>query len=90
MKAPLTPIGPIGANQPQTGNRTVTDQPGTRKRTEFVVLFFWREPIPSDKLRSMQEGATPGGTGGLGYGNMPMSMPPTTSGPPAGGGGGND
>jgi type IV pilus assembly protein PilM len=90
MKAPLTPMGPIGANQPQTANRTTTDQPGTRKRTEFIVLFFWREPIPSDKLRSMQEGATPGGTGGSGYGGMPgaplMSMPP----PPAGGGGGND
>ncbi|HEV3236515.1 MAG TPA: type IV pilus assembly protein PilM [Gemmataceae bacterium] len=63
------------------------DQPGTRKRTEFIVLFFWREPIPSDKLRSMQEstGATTPGAGGF-PGSMPGfqgTMPP--SGPPGGG-----
>jgi len=95
---PMTPNQAGRGNQPSAsgtfggpGNKGAIDQPNARKRTEFIVLFFWREPIPSDKLRSMQEGTTPGGTGGPGYGGMPgappMSMPPTTSGPPAGGGG---
>jgi hypothetical protein len=68
-------------------------QPGTRKRTEFIVLFFWREPTPSDKLRSMQEGTGTGagtkGFGGFQGGMMPGfpggTMPPNMPGPPGGG-----
>ncbi|MFL5242139.1 MAG: type IV pilus assembly protein PilM [Gemmataceae bacterium] len=94
---PFAPGGK-GGNQPLNpefaggkGNRNVANQPGTHKRTEFVVLFFWREPIPSDKLRSMQEGATPGGSGPSGFGpmqNQLMNRPANMSGGPPGGGGG--
>jgi hypothetical protein len=33
-------------------------KPGGHTRTEFVILFIWKEPTPSDTLRG-DAGATP-------------------------------
>jgi hypothetical protein len=63
------------------------------KRTEFVILFVWKEPADSDDLRGLkasgQEGgaAKPGGKAGAGAG---ASSPPRARRPRKGGGGGGD
>jgi hypothetical protein len=44
---------------PGEANRgTTTAGTGVQKRTEFVILFIWREPTPSDALRSLQKDAS--------------------------------
>jgi type IV pilus assembly protein PilM len=50
--APQTTFGDVG--KPKTG-------PANSKhtRTEFVVVFFWKEPVPSDKLRGEDEPPKP-------------------------------
>lgn len=37
------------------------EKKGSHDRTEFVILFIWQEPTPSDALRGEDGGATPGG-----------------------------
>ena len=39
-------------------------------RTEFIILFLWKEPTPSDTLLSPQEDLS-GGMGGGGYPGAP-------------------
>jgi hypothetical protein len=39
---------------PPTGSKAVQHE-----RTEFVILFIWQEPTPSDKLRGTVEEETP-------------------------------
>jgi hypothetical protein len=67
MGPPMTPgIGPETA--PSTAGS------GSHTRTEFIVLFIWREPTPSDStLPKPAEGGS-GGTGGPGKSGM--SPPP--------------
>ena len=43
--------GAGGASAPAAGSSS------THQRTEFVILFIWKEPTPSDGLREI------GGTG---------------------------
>jgi type IV pilus assembly protein PilM len=52
-KGPIGPAPPPGGGLPDGGGTTDRTQPqaGSRKRYDFVVLFIWKEPIPSDKLR---------------------------------------
>jgi type IV pilus assembly protein PilM len=59
--------GPAGATQPNTPAATPEGGP---LRTEFVILFIWKEPIPSDGLRG-QALAAGGGTGGPTAGAAP-------------------
>jgi type IV pilus assembly protein PilM len=42
-------------------NRPARPAPGAtqHQRTEFVILFIWKEPTPSDTLRNAASGATP-------------------------------
>jgi type IV pilus assembly protein PilM len=58
--------------------KTEEDKPrkGQPLRTEFVVLFVWQEPTPSDKLMTLTEdtgtaGTGPGGASFPGAGMMP-------------------
>jgi hypothetical protein len=32
-------------------------KPGEHERTEFIIVFIWQEPTPSDGLRGQTEGA---------------------------------
>jgi len=43
MRPPLPP--PRDPNRPNTAERKLT-------RTEFIILFIWKEPTPSDGLRA--------------------------------------
>ena len=60
-----------------------------KPRYEFVIVFTWKEPTPSDALRKVTEKQAPssGGVGGGmmgGYGAPPMSgggVPPQPPGP---------
>ena len=58
------PSGGPGSRPPTTeGSATVTDKPTPasgvhHNRTEFVILFIWKEPTPSDRLRGFDEPAT--------------------------------
>jgi type IV pilus assembly protein PilM len=106
-KAPLAPPGgggipPVttgaGGPLPEGGGAadSVKTQAGQRKRYDFVILFIWKEPTPSDKLRFPNgepppppppTNAGPGGPGagmsGATGGGTPSPAPPA-----AGGGGG--
>jgi type IV pilus assembly protein PilM len=57
-EGPVPPGGESGQTAPATGQR--------RDRHEFVAIFFWREPTPSDKLIKPVEGgeAAPGAPAG--------------------------
>jgi hypothetical protein len=50
--APMAGAGGSGA-----GTTVTPAKPGAHTRTEFVILFIWKEPTPSDALRG--EGDTP-------------------------------
>ncbi|RLS85705.1 MAG: hypothetical protein DWI08_08065 [Planctomycetota bacterium] len=50
------PIGPGGA----ASTATTTGAKSNHTRTEFVILFIWKEPTPSDAMRApVGEGADP-------------------------------
>jgi type IV pilus assembly protein PilM len=80
-----TPLGskPKAGAAPGAGGKSADDKSKTGadkkkkpERTEFVVLFLWREPTPSDPLMSFDPKKTPeGGQGGFGGGNVPGSVP---------------
>jgi hypothetical protein len=59
---------------------------GKHKRTEFIILFVWNEPTPSDELMKLEEEKAPEGGGALG-GSGPMGGM-TSPAPTSGGGGG--
>jgi hypothetical protein len=42
-------------------------------RTEFIILFIWKEPTPSDQLRTVTDETPAAGSGGMGMG-MQMQM----------------
>jgi hypothetical protein len=50
----MGPRGPAGPAAPATSGN-VTESKEHPFRTEFVVLFIWREPTPSDKLRGWDQ-----------------------------------
>jgi len=50
------PMGGMNQNTATIGN-------APHSRTEFVVLFIWREPTPSDELRGVSEGGDSGSSG---------------------------
>jgi hypothetical protein len=53
--------GPGGSgNVPGTAPKTGAPA-GSHTRTEFIILFIWQEPTPSDKLR--ESAAAPGTPG---------------------------
>jgi len=58
-----TPIAQPGASTPggSTQPSTSSDDDKGPKRTEFIILFIWKEPIPSDDLRGLLAAADGGG-----------------------------
>jgi hypothetical protein len=90
----IVPIGAGGATRPAGGMGDTSDTtvpapaptaapPSRYKRTEFVILFIWREPTPSDTLLKAKPPPSEGVDGG--FGGMGGPAPPA---PPAGGMGG--
>jgi type IV pilus assembly protein PilM len=65
---PMMAPGRGGIVPPTTGGMTTPQPPGGAdadngpKRTEFVILFLWREPTPSDDLRGQTTAASASGT----------------------------
>src|SRR5262249_7879712 len=65
-----------------------------KPRYEFVIMFTWKEPTPSDKLRPIKKYEAPApatgfsGPGGLPGGNVPASPPAPSGGGGAGSAGG--
>jgi hypothetical protein len=59
-----TPIAQPGTSTPggttQPTPSSADDDKGP-KRTEFIILFIWKEPIPSDDLRGLLAAADGGG-----------------------------
>jgi type IV pilus assembly protein PilM len=43
--------GGVGPGNPAAGGKEPAAGAGNHKRTEFVILFIWQEPTPSDSLR---------------------------------------
>jgi type IV pilus assembly protein PilM len=102
---PISPVPPSGGSILPPGGGPLPDgggadptktQAGQRKRYDFVILFIWKEPIPSDKLRFPNgepppppppTNAGPMGPGGAGQSGA--SGGGTTSPPPPTGGGGD-
>ena len=72
----LTPpsFGDVGRPKPATSAAAASNH----TRTEFVVVFFWKEPLPSDILRGEDPNAkpTPPPTAGPPMGGQPPAMPP--------------
>jgi type IV pilus assembly protein PilM len=88
---PITPGG--GPPLPEGGDSTKTPS-NALKRYDFVLLFIWKEPIPSDKLRfpnGEPPPPTPATTTGPGFGGAGMTgasgggSPPPSSGASGGG-----
>lgn len=82
-----TPMGP-GTSAPKGGESVAPKGIKVRPRFEFVVVFVWKEPTPSDKLRKInkvQAQSTTTGTGGGKFGSPPPSSPPPSA-PSTGGG----
>jgi type IV pilus assembly protein PilM len=63
------PPMPSGVGVKPATTTTPTTSSPQHKRTEFAILFIWREPTPSDSLRGTE---TPGG----GPPGIPPGMPP--------------
>src|SRR5207253_7452303 len=76
-KPPLTPRGipgMLGAAEPEEEGKK---KKGVHTRTEFVILFVWKEPRPSDKYLPEDTGAAPStAPAGLGTGGMTMGGGP--------------
>jgi len=93
MGVPGVPGAPGPAGGPGTpgpGDNTTTNLPKgvkVKPRYEFVIIFAWKEPTPSDKLRPIKKMELP--AAGAGFGGPGMGMPgpsgPPTPTPPAGG-----
>jgi hypothetical protein len=94
----MLPGGPAGGGStgvPGGGNLPEpTLKAGERKRTEFVILFYWREPLPSEpKDAGGDQNATLEATDSNGGRNYPGAPEGTSTGYPSypsypGGGGG--
>ncbi len=54
------PMGGMTGTKTNTSSKTPSDESGL-KRTEFVILFIWKEPTDSDRLRNLTSGDS-GGT----------------------------
>jgi type IV pilus assembly protein PilM len=77
--------GPMGRGErrrdPGNPGAAVAESKDAPTRTEFVIVFIWREPTPSDTLRGideqLKEGATPGAVPGSvpGAPGPPVRMP---------------
>jgi len=103
---PISPVPPRGGSILPPGGGPLPDgggtdpaktQAGQRKRYDFVILFIWKEPTPSDKLRFPNgepppppppTNASPMGPGAGQTGASGGGTPTPT--PPAGGGGDTD
>jgi len=53
------PGGGGPGKQPDNTSKDKEKDKGGHQRTEFILLFIWVEPTPSDKLRGMDEGTPP-------------------------------
>ena len=96
---PSGPGGPRGAGPPGVSGPGESPGPGAsatppkgvkvKPRFEFVIIFTWKEPIPSDKLRPIKKIEAPVTTGPMAPGGMPGGAPsPSPPPPPSGDGGG--
>jgi hypothetical protein len=96
-----TPPVPGGSTPPTT--TPPGEQSGTSRtykqhdRTEFIILFVWKESTPSDELMKLTEetapstSTSPGGMpGGMPGGGASGGSPPGGSSPPGGGGKSDD
>jgi hypothetical protein len=87
------PMGPGPATPPAAAPGTGTEPGKTIKvkpRYEFIIVFAWKEPTPSDKLRPIKivekkDTSSQGSYGGMGGGAPSGPMAPTA---PAGKGSG--
>jgi type IV pilus assembly protein PilM len=89
------PGGAAGGERRENRDSGSADQtvagPSKHTRTEFIILFIWKEPTPSDKLMSPggETAVEPsGGTPGGGMPGGPMDTASVGPGPPAGMGAG--
>jgi type IV pilus assembly protein PilM len=91
---PGVPMGPgvpgvpgPGSPVPPAGGETAKGTMKAKPRYEFVIVFAWKEPTPSDKLRpiKVKEAAAAPASGGPGMGGSPS---PTSPGPKGGSSGG--
>lgn len=55
--APAAPSATLNVGGAPT--TSTADRKPPRPRYEFVILFIWREPTPSDQLMELKEGPTP-------------------------------
>jgi hypothetical protein len=65
-------MGPPGGTKTTGGTDT---NKAAHARTEFVVLFIWKEPTPSDNLMAKPD-ENADASGGQGPGNMMGSQAP--------------
>jgi hypothetical protein len=86
---PPGPVGPAGPGGPGFGEGPGMPAPATpaakgikvKPRYEFVIIFAWKEPTPSDKLRPIKKyeppatTTAPSGPGGLPGGGVPAAPP---------------
>ena len=59
-----------------------------KPRYEFVIIFTWKEPTPSDKLRPIKKFEAPVTAGPMAPGGLPGPAPSSPPPPPSGDGGG--
>lgn len=67
-----------GFTQPKSGS-TSDDDDRAMKRTEFVILFIWKEPTESDRLRNLKssgQGGAAAAPAGAGSTASPKSTRP--------------
>lgn len=78
---PGYPKGPMGPG-PTPGGSNPTPIKGlkVKPRFEFVLIFTWKEPTPSEKLRQIKEKEPGAATGGIGGPPMGMGLGPKTAG----------
>jgi hypothetical protein len=83
---PGTPGMPGSADGPGTAATPGKGMGKVKPRFEFVIVFVWKEPTPSDKLRPIKKIEAPAAAplGGPPGGGVPPPAPP----PPANDGGG--
>lgn len=88
------PVGPMGrggimGRSPESAGNETAEGKKSLQRTEFVILFVWKEPTPSDALvappeeaagdNSSDSGSTPAGSGATGSA-IPEAPPPPRGG----------
>jgi type IV pilus assembly protein PilM len=68
--------GPAMPGVPMQQNTPSEEDDKGLKRTEFVILFIWKEPTESDRLRNLTSGDQAGGSGTSPSGSGPKYLRP--------------